>query len=161
MNYQVITTHLLGSTVSVRTIRQDEMAVFPHKALAQHKDSRDSGCLKIGADSLTLINISSCRVLKGTGKVWDQLGGGGEVWLLTASEWAVYSDTVLVHTLKSRHGKKLQIRNAAAMSAQQLFDMVNDSFPGIPKPPISPSPSPSPVKTPRKGKAVGVGVGVG
>lgn len=128
----------------------DEMAAFLRAAVA--------ACLKgVSAETVVaMVNISRCRVLKPTGKVWDQLCSEDQVWLLTAREWKEYSDNVLVLEFKTRHGKKLVIRNPAAMSPKQLFDMVDVYFPDVPKvAPAPPSPAAKVAEAPSKGKGKG------
>eukprot|EP01032_Pedospumella_encystans_P015209 gene15209-17415_t len=134
--YQTITAHLLGESQLIKTIRADEASALPKAVVTKLRQAQPTNSnLKTIApeDILAVVNIKTCRLLKLTGKVWDQLTSGDEIWLVSPKEWKEHSDKVLVHECKIRHGKKLMIRNPAALNPRQLFDMVELYFPNIEK----------------------------
>ena len=134
--YQTITAHLLGESQLIKTIRADEASALPRAVVTKLRQTQPTNSnLKTIApeDILAVVNIKTCRLLKLTGKVWDQLSSGDEIWLVSPKEWKEHSDKVLVHECKIRHGKKLMIRNPAALNPKQLFDMVELYFPNIEK----------------------------
>jgi hypothetical protein len=134
--YQSINAYVFGEPVLTKTIKADEAASLP-KAVVNKL--RQSTILTGPAKTLTpedivaVINIKTCRLVKLTGKVWDQLSSGDDIWMLTAKEWKEHSEKVLIHECKARHGKTLMIRNPAALNPRQVYEMVDAYYPHIEK----------------------------
>lgn len=134
--YHTIHAHLYGESFVIKAIRADEtvnllkmvtnkqrLVVPPNLPVRQVTPEDIAG----------IVNIKTCRLLKMAGKIWDQLDSEESIWFISQKEWSDYSEKVLIHECKVRHGKKLMIRNPAAMSPKQLFDMVDSHFPDIEK----------------------------
>jgi hypothetical protein len=134
--YQSINAYVFGEPVLTKTIKADEAASLPKAVINK---LRQSATLTGPAKTLTpedivaVINIKTCRLVKLTGKVWDQLSSGDDIWMLTAKEWKEHSEKVLIHECKARHGKTLMIRNPAALNPRQVYEMVDAYYPHIEK----------------------------
>jgi hypothetical protein len=134
--YQSINAYVFGESVLTKTIKADEAASLPKAVVNKLRQSTSlTGPAKTltPEDIVAVINIKTCRLVKLTGKVWDQLSSGDDIWMLTAKEWKEHSEKVLIHECKARHGKTLMIRNPAALNPRQVYEMVEAYYPHIEK----------------------------
>jgi hypothetical protein len=134
--YQSINAYVFGEPVLTKTIKADEAASLPKAVVNKLRQSTTlTGPAKTltPEDIVAVINIKTCRLVKLTGKVWDQLSSGDDIWMLTAKEWKEHSEKVLIHECKARHGKTLMIRNPAALNPRQVYEMVEAYYPHIEK----------------------------
>ena len=133
MDHIVVTTHIFRQPATVKFIRVEEMQNFYQQCLIRHRQNQSSTAT---VKSITpnhvvcAINLSTNRILRMTGKVWDQLDSDQDIWLVTQQEWQEYCEKVLDQEQLYRHGKKVISRHPTSLSHDKLQHFISQFYDG-------------------------------
>lgn len=123
-----VTAILNGNSIIANAMRSDEMPSFTAAIIQRHKIMFPSHIT--GKMITAMISLTTEKLLRLKGKVWDQLAEGETVWLVTQGEWRLYYETVLSQNPILRHGKKIDIRHPSSLGSAKLKEFIAYFFDG-------------------------------